>query len=242
MMIGNEANLKEALFEFKELMDNSGIEFVLAFGALLGAYRNKRLLGWDHDLDVYIIADSYKRFVDMNIFGLLRRAYKKGFRNVRWAHEFVVDTGYIKYPQIAVLPEDKQWEAFLKIDPKWRGERFSMCWKGHNEVKNDVDKEYEHPERITIDCIFYINGMHDYHRLLYDGQQHLSKIELYGRTFNAPNNCVKYLDDYYGKNWRDVFCSYPLWMKYHETLRDSNKPVPKEIIDYMNKWRPLLKQ
>lgn len=115
-MYGNEANLKDALFKFKDLMDERGIDFVLVKGTLLGAYRNNRLLPWDEDIDVEIIFKSYEDFVNSDMFGLLRDAYKKGFRQAGWGHEFKADTEFIQYPEISSLPDTQQWTEFLKMD------------------------------------------------------------------------------------------------------------------------------
>lgn len=240
VMHGNEANLKEALFKFKDLMDDHDIEFVLLYGALLGAYRNKCLLPWDADIDIEVIAKSYEDFVDMDIFGLLRDAYKEGFKDARWAHEFVVDTGYFKYPEIKLLPENEQWKEFLRVDPNWRDERFGMHWKSgglsSSFISSSIGLLKERNDNVYIDCLVLVKGIHKSYGWFYEGK--LGKIELYGEVFNTPLDIEFYLSEYYGKNWRDVFCSYELWSKHCEELRLGH--VPQEVEDFMNKWKPLL--
>lgn len=232
-MQGNEAGLKEALFAFKDLMDKHNIEFVLLYGALLGAYRNKRLLPWDVDIDVGIIFESYEDFVDADIFGLLRDAYKSGFRNVRFAHEFNVDRQYYKYPEIASLPENEQWREFLRIGHVHKYDYLGMLWRGVNLSLEQLENT---DGWINIDCAPLIKGIHS---LYYEcGCQQLGKVELYGEVFNTPSDTLRYLSDYYGKNWQNVFCSYELWQKHHKTLRSGS--IPQEVEDFMNKWKCLL--
>jgi cytidyltransferase-like protein len=232
-MQGNEANLKEALFKFKDMMNDHGIEFILLYGALLGAYRNKRLLPWDADIDIGIIFKDYEDFADTDIFGLLRNAYREGFKDARWAHEFIVDTQYLKYPEIASLPKKKQWREFLRVDQKWKFERFGMHWYGNNP---SIGLLKERNGAIYVDCLVSVKGIHELNDW-YDGQK-LGQITLYDETFNTPSDIESYLSNYYGKNWKDVFCSYELWEKHHKVLREGI--VPQEVEDFMNKWKPLM--
>lgn len=225
-MQGNEANLKEALFKFKDLMDDCSIEFALAYGALLGACRNGYLLPWDRDIDVRIIPKDYEDCANTDIFGMLREAHRRGFTNPRWSHEFILDRNFIKYPEIALLPEKEQWKKFLEIDKRWKIERFGMDWKCQDSTI------------VGIDGWLSVKGIHD-DIDTYCGKP-LDKIVLYGKEFNVPPNHLQYLSRYYGENWRDVFCSYELWLKHCEKLRSGR--VPQEVEDFMKKWKPLLEE
>lgn len=222
VMLENEPNLKEILFKFKNLMDGHGIEFVLAYGTLLGACRNGRLLPWDVDLDVIVPFKSYEDFVNADLFGLLRDAYKKGFRFVSWNDDFIADNEHFKYPEISLLPKERQWEEYLKINSEWKKIfKFMVHW-------------YSISDYIRIDCLVTVKGIHPTY--VYD--EPLGKVVLYGEIFNIPPNHLQYLSDYYGKNWQDVFCSYKLWMNNIAALREGH--VPQEIYDFMMKWKPLL--
>jgi len=132
-MQGNEANLKEALFKFKNVMDDHNIKFTLVKGTLLGAYRNGILLPWDEDIDIEIPMHSLDEFIEADIFKLLRDAHVNRFTQVSWGHEFKVDNNFIKDKHIASLPYDRQWPEFLATDERWTVERFGMVWKGSHE-------------------------------------------------------------------------------------------------------------
>lgn len=232
-MLGNEANLKEALFMFKDFMDEHDIKFVIVGGTLLGAYRDKRLLPWDDDIDVEIVFHDYDDFVNTDIFALLRDGYKKGFKDVRWGHEFIVDRKYLKYPEIALLPEEQQWREFLKVDPKWRSERLGFHWHGSNpsiEILKDANGW------VRIDCTVSIKGIHKSYDIFYR-EQKFDIVELYDRVFYASSNVLTYFLTYYGENWKEIFCSTRLWRKHHKSIRKGD--IPQEIKYFMEEWKQL---
>lgn len=243
LMYGNEEGLREMLFKFKDFMDEQGIEFVLLYGALLGACRNNRLLPWDIDIDVHIPFKSYEDFVEVDIFGLMRNAYKKGFVSVNLASgskvEFRADTEYFDNANIGLLPEKEQWKEYLSGVVLPHGvDKFTLYWKysGITDYLVENMDGYVH-----IDCIPVVKGIHSEYMYNEDdsGSILLENVVLYGEEFNAPYGYLQHLSDYYGENWKEVFCSFDLWMKYKESLRKGI--VPQEVTDFMNKWRPLLK-
>lgn len=232
----NEENLKEALFMFKNFMDDHGINFALIGGTLLGAYRNKRLLPWDEDLDVEFIFRNCEDFADTNIFCLLREAYRKGFVEPGWGHEFRVDDKYLKYPEISLLPKKQQWKEFLKIDPVWKVEKFGMFWQSANPSVELLKKASGY---VHIDCLVSISGIHGSYSEFYNGKP-LDNVILYGETFYTPPNPSTYFEYYYGKTWQSIYCSPELWRKHYKLLRDGH--IPQEVDDFMKKWRPLLEE
>lgn len=236
-MYGNEANLKEMLFKFKDFMNEQGVEFVLLYGALLGAHRNQRLLPWDIDIDIHIPFKSYKDFVEADIFGLMRSAYKKGFKYVNFGShtnvEFTADTMFFNNVNIGLLPDKEQWKGYLNSTSVLQGvDKFTLYWQGSNSFDHLV--EYI-AEGMHMDCMPVIKDIHP--EYIYD--RPLEKVILYDVEFNAPPDHLQHLSDYYGKNWKEIFCSFDLWMKHKESLREDI--VPQEVTDFMNKWRPLLK-
>lgn len=232
VMYGNEENLKDALFKFKDLMDEHGIEFVLLYGALLGACRNGRLLPWDVDIDVHVPFKSYEDFVNVDLFNLLRDAYNKGFRTVAWDNDFLADGEYFRHPEIVLLPKEQQWREYLRTTSAWRGaDKFIMFWKGPSPLDQLIEGITGY---IHIDCLVALKGIHP----TYEYDRVLDKVKLYGETFNAPPDHIKFLSDYYGENWKDVFCSYSLWVKHRKSIIGGH--IPQEVEDFMIKWKPLL--
>lgn len=233
LMYGNEANLKEMLFKFKDFMNDHDLEFVLLYGALLGACRNGRLLPWDIDIDIHIPFKSYEDFIDTDLFCLMRDAYKEGFIHVILGSkiEFRADNEYFKNIEIANLPKKEQWKRYLNATSVYDADKFTLYWKGSSKPDYLVENA---DEPVHIDCLPVIKGIHS--EYIYNAP--LEKVALYGETFNAPPNHLQILSTYYGENWSKVFCSFGLWMKYKESLLKGI--VPQEIEDFMNKWKPLL--
>lgn len=230
-MLGNEENLKEALFKFKDLMDGHGIKFILTGGTLLGACRNERLLPWDIDLDVYIPFKSYEDFANTDLFNLLRDAYKKGSTFAGIDDVFRAHDEYFKYPELYLLPRDQQWKEYLKMS-KTIG-KFVIYWQTSGPPSSF--REYTNGPT-HIDAVPVIKGIHS--EYVYDDP--LEKVILYSEVFSASPNYMQYLSYHYGKNWRDVFYSFALWQKYHDLLVDGH--VPQEVEDFMREWKPLLEE
>ena len=54
-------DVKELLFKTKELLDEAGIPFILAFGTLLGAIREKDFIKNDPDIDLIIDDEDHQK-------------------------------------------------------------------------------------------------------------------------------------------------------------------------------------
>jgi len=53
------------LIIFKRILDASGIKFGLLYGTLLGAVREGDFIGHDEDIDLFILAENFKLFLDL---------------------------------------------------------------------------------------------------------------------------------------------------------------------------------
>lgn len=65
--------LKKNLLRIKELLNKLGVNFVLSWGLVLGAYREKDIIDWDNDVDVGVIVfDEFNKELLLKIANYIR--------------------------------------------------------------------------------------------------------------------------------------------------------------------------
>jgi len=238
-MHGNEANLKEALFKFDDIMKDFKVNYVLTKGTLLGAYRNNCLLPWDEDIDVEVPIgnrEAYASFEDLDVFKILRAAKRVGFTDVGWGHEFNLhsDIDFFIDPNIGSLPIDEQWNTFVKTDTRWKFERGGMSWKGSHP---SIELLKERDNKVHVDCFMCIQNIHSCYKPIYDLDNAIQKIRLYDRYFYIPSNPEQYLNKQYGSTWKDIFCNTELWLKHCKEIEKGN--IPEDVKKYMESFNKL---
>lgn len=67
----NELSLEEiqqesfkVLLKIKEIFDENGWEYYLAYGTLIGAVRHKGFIPWDDDIDIWVPRSDYEKFIN----------------------------------------------------------------------------------------------------------------------------------------------------------------------------------
>lgn len=85
----------ELLFDFRETLEQNGLKFWLTCGTLLGAYREKRLLGHDCDLDVAMFAEDQEK-----------------------AASVLLDAGFTMIHQLGVVGENIKEQSFVRNGAK----------------------------------------------------------------------------------------------------------------------------
>ena len=172
---GEQAAVK-LMIDVKNIIENLSIDYWIEGGTLLGAIREKKLIPWDHDIDMGMINYSNDAIKKM-IHNLKKKFYVsvKTFNNM----EGVWDLG--EYRVIKVYPKKY---FFLKDE---------LCldifiyYKGNvPNVKNEVYK-------------YVVWGKNAFHKKEFF--DNLEKIEFYGESISVPSNYREFLKVKYGNDW-----------------------------------------
>ena len=146
-------------------------------GTLLGAVRDKKLIPWDHDLDIGIKFETDK-ILDELIVQLKKKFYIRALPFLK--DENVWNLG--KYRIIKVYPK-----KFIFLHEKLCLDLF-IFYPG--TMKNNNQKIYQYG-------VWNRNAYYDYKLL-----ETLSTISFYGRTYSAPGKKIEYLKAKYGNDWQ----------------------------------------
>ena len=145
-------------------------------GTLLGAVRDKKLIPWDHDLDIGIKYENDD--ILENLITQLRKKYyirALPFKN----HENIWNLG--KYRIIKVYPR-----KFIIFHEQLCLDLFIFY---PDTLKSNNQKIYKYG-------VCDRNAYYDYKLL-----EELSTISFYGREYSTPGKTIEYLEAKYGHDW-----------------------------------------
>lgn len=72
-----EQKYTELLKELVDFFDEQSITYALAYGTLLGAYRDKKMIEWDVDIDLYINDNDLNKIINKTFKDCFLQTYKK---------------------------------------------------------------------------------------------------------------------------------------------------------------------
>ena len=158
-------------------LENINCQYWLDGGTLLGAIRHKKLIPWDHDLDIGV---KYKN--DETLEKLISQLRKKYYiRPLPFSkQENVWSLG--KYRIIKVYPR-----KYLFFHEKLCLDIFIFY---HSVLESDNKKVYKYG-------VWNKNAYYDYKLL-----EELSTISFYGREYSTPGKTSEYLEAKYGDDWK----------------------------------------
>ncbi len=204
-----------------QILKEHNINYWVCHGTLLGIIRDKKLINWDHDIDIAVLENKNLR----RIFPTIMK--KKGFKEVK--KTFLKEDGMLKFVKkggrevdINFYKIDKfkknvyvKWyipkNSFMKIldvlsfSKKYRGKYHKFInLLSFSEKIFQIIKKF-----LVIRDLFYKNAGYSHHKKY---ASNIKKYKFNGIDINIPNNSIGYLKDLYGNNWRIPRKNYN-WVK-----------------------------
>lgn len=133
----NKSIAKENFFIFKKIMDKNNLKFILAYGTLLGAIREKDFITHDEDIDVIMLNEDRDNFIE-----LLFKFREVGLEVVRNRDDLISIIRDDEYIDIYFF---KKWGMGLRKNGKYRTkETFLFETKKYSFLGKefDIPKDY----------------------------------------------------------------------------------------------------
>ena len=205
-----------------DLFNKHKINYWICHGTLLGIIRDKKLIPWDHDIDIGVLENEISR----KIIPIILK--KEGFKEIK--KTFLNDDGMMKFTRNGGREVDIN---FYKIDKekkiafvKWYIPKnflmkivdvlsFAKNYKGRLykiiNMLSFTEKFFLWLKKIFVKKgIFYSHAGYS-HKI--DYTMKLKKHNFSGLNVFIPINFEEYLEDIYGINWRTPIRNYN-WVKH----------------------------
>ncbi len=169
----SEKEAIDFLYQINDILKTSNLSYWIEGGTLLGAVRDKKLIPWDHDLDMGIINKS-----DKDIKAIIKKLKLKFYVSVKpFEGKSTWELG--KYRVLKIYP--KKWIFFRK----------KLCCDLFVYYKGEYNGEEVYK--------YVVWGKNAFHKKEYFVKTKL--IDFYDKIINIPNNSESFLEVKYGKDW-----------------------------------------
>ena len=164
------------LFKIKKILESLSVHYWIEGGTLLGAVREKKLIEWDHDLDMGVVNISNK--IIQKLISKLKKEFYVSVKNFN-STEGNWDLG--KYRVIKVYPR-----KYFFFKEKLCLDIF-IYYLG--SIPNEEKEVYK----------YVVWGKNAYHKRHFFDK--LEQIDFYGQLINVPSNYKEFLKVKYGPDW-----------------------------------------
>jgi len=178
----------------EELIPNINGKWFLSDGALLGLHRDKKLISWDYDLDLYVLENTT---IDLELTNLKKQKYYtcdkiyNGNNVFQYANPWLE---YIRYKRL--LPQYKN------LNRAEITKQISKLYKTEKIIKEFTSP---HIDIFTLkkegDRYIYKDGLYSRMFYLQEEIEELDTIYYNGIAINVPKNKEVVLERLYGDTW-----------------------------------------
>jgi len=189
----NEYHLK-LLDMLEELIPNINGKWFLSDGALLGLHRDKKLIDWDYDLDLYVLEDTT---IDLELTNLQKQKYYMCDKIYNANNVFQYSNPWLEYIRYKrLLPQYKNLN---------RGQITKQISQDYKTEK--IIKEFTSPhiDVFTLkkenDRYVYKDGLYSRMFYLQEEIEDLEVIYYNGIAINIPSKTEVILERLYGSDY-----------------------------------------
>jgi len=209
-----EGELKPLLLNIVDTWTSEELSYILDYGTLLGAYRDKGIIPFEFDLDMSIFTEEYPRLMDMKQLFAERYGYylygRGDFISMKYWQLGNFGSGYLHSPCARIYDENKIYFTdiycygnFTRDEvKKWKEE--DVGWERHVPADFETNPNPEGGFLCNAeDCVKRYDMLP------------LETIHLFGRNMTVPRDIPTHLTQLYGpeymtpqpKGINAVFCS-----------------------------------
>tara|TARA_Y100000816_G_scaffold128440_1_gene90490 strand:+ start:438 stop:1130 length:693 start_codon:yes stop_codon:yes gene_type:complete len=212
-------------------LEENKIRYWVCHGTLLGIVRDKKLISWDHDIDIGVIESNINR----KVLPLILK--KKGFKQIK--KTFLQNDGMMKFVKKGGREVDINFYRINKknktVFVKWYIPRnffmkiidalsFAKSYRGKSHKLINIfafsEKFFLFIKKILVENGFFYSHAGYSHNIKYAFQ--LKRYYFFGLKLSIPKDYNDYLKDLYGSNWRIPMKKYN-WIIHSPSTIKFNK-------------------
>jgi phosphorylcholine metabolism protein LicD len=227
----------ESLRKVKKILDKHKINYWLDEGTLLGAVREKKLIEWDHDIDIAIwfrdVSEIIPLYKELQQIGV-EFCYFEGKKHIKLmekGNEIDINLYHLKNGQATRMwhvPNKPGrvldyliWIIHLKNPENRKFNTSFYLTKALVKISNSLPMKVNKKLINILYTIFEKKGC----KVLQVSMPSyfftdLSTLEFYGMEFKVPKKTEEYLEYRYGKNWRIPKKDYVFYRDDQSVVRE----------------------